>query len=451
MINIKNILNRGAASVMSDRDIILNEYNEFSGSSQRSWMLVGSRYYSGDNDISGSSSEGSKLAHPFMKTLVDEKISYLLSKPYSLTSDNDKFLEAVKTSLGKHFGYLLSRIGYESSNKGIAWVQPYIDNGGKFRLRLVPAEQCCPIWTDNSHSELSAMLCTYNVVTYEGRTRKDKTCIEYWTPTGLELYEVRDGKLFEDIEAYARYGVEGGVVGHYVKNGQQMSWGAVPFVAFKNNMNELPDIKFVKSLIDSYDASRSEVAAFLADVRNLIYVLRGYGGTDLAEFMRDLKRYRAIKIDDPSDGGVDTINPQMDISAAAQHYERLSEDIERFAQGLPKDIEKLGSNPSGVALKFFYSPLDLKCAAMESEFRFGFESLMYFVKVYLNESGKGNYADSDIDIVFNKDIMINELNTIEALEKSAGMLSKKTLLSQHPWVSDVEKEMELLNEEKTSI
>jgi len=167
--------------------------------------------------------------------------------------------------------------------------------------------------------------------------------------------------------------------------------------------------------------------------------------------MSDLKRYRAVKIDDPADGGVDTLNPSMDIAAAAAHYERLDADIEKFAQALPKNTERLGNDPSGVALRFHYSGLDLKANALETEFKFGIESLMYFVKVYLSEAGKGNYADADIDIVFNKDIMINELNTIEALGKSKDMLSRKTLLSQHPWVSDVEKEMELLNEEKSSI
>lgn len=449
-INLKDIFKKGEASALSDRDLIFNSYQEFSSSEARGWMLTGARYYGGANDITTGLSEGEKLSHPYMKPTVDEKVSYLLSKPYSLTSDNDKFLESAKAALGKRFGYTLTRLGYEASNKGIGWLQAYIDPQGALKFLVIPAEQCIPVWKDNAHEELESMIRSYEVVTYEGKKKKIVTKIEYWTPNTVEHYEIHEGKLVEDIGYRIRNNIEGEDC-HYTVNGEKRYWGRVPFVAFKNNANEVPDLKFIKSLIDSYDSSRSEVANFIDDVRNLVYVLKGYGGTDLREFMSDLKKFRAVKIDDPQDGGVDVINPSMDISAAAIHYERLDSDIEKFSQALPKSIEKLGSSPSGVALKFHYSGLDLKATALETEFKFGFESLMYFVKLYLAEAGKGNFGDADLDIVFNRDVAINEGATIDAIEKSATMLSKKTLLSQHPWIHDVEAELEQIEKEKVVI
>ena len=69
-------------------------------------------------------------------------------------------------------------------------------------------------------------------------------------------------------------------------------------------------------------------------------------------------------IDDAEDGGVDTLTPQMDITALREHYEQLNRDIVESGQSVNKDLDKFGSAPSGVALKFMYSSLDLKCNLM---------------------------------------------------------------------------------------
>ena len=89
----------------------------------------------------------------------------------------------------------------------------------------------------------------------------------------------------------------------------------------------MPDIKFVKSLIDGYDLGRSEAANYMDEVKNLIFVLKGYGGQNLSAFIKQLNEDRAILIDDAEDGGVDTLTPQMDITALREHYEQLNRDI----------------------------------------------------------------------------------------------------------------------------
>ena len=90
-----------------------------------------------------------------------------------------------------------------------------------------------------------------------------------------------------------------------------MAWGKVPFICFKNNWIETPDICFVKSLIDNYDKSRSDVANYIEEVKNIIFVLKGYGGEDITEFVRGLNEDRAIPVDDPKDGGVDILTPGL--------------------------------------------------------------------------------------------------------------------------------------------
>lgn len=224
----------------------------------------------------------------------------------------------------------------------------------------------------------------------------------------------------------------------------------MPFIAFKNNRIEKPDIKFVKSLIDGYDLGRSEAANYVEEVKNLIYVLKGYGGENVSEFMRTLNDDRAIVIDDPEEGGVDTLTPQMDITALREHYEQLKRDIVECGQSVNKDPDKFGNAPSGVSLRFMYSDLDLKCNLMETEFKYGFEQLLYFVDTYLSLTGQGNFEKIEVDIVFNRDMAINESEMIQNCNNSKGTVSDETILAHHPYVSDIEEEKKRLNEQKAN-
>ena len=61
------------------------------------------------------------------------------------------------------------------------------------------------------------------------------------------------------------------------------------------------------------------------------------------------------------------------------HYEQLKRDIIEDGQGINHDLDKFGSAPSGVALKFMYAGLDLKCNGIEAEFKLAFEQLLYFI------------------------------------------------------------------------
>lgn len=468
-MGIKDIWNKirkgvkaGVMAVQENNSLTDNKVvaliNDFNSSKKRQLMTVGQKYYEVDNDIlkrkitkkvKGAEVEetykaNNKLAHSKYKNMVDEKVAYLLSRDYSLSCDNEEYVKKVKDVLGKHFQYQLSGLGYEASNKGIAWLQAYVDLEGNFKTMIIPSEQCIPVWRDNSHTELESMIRVYETVTWEYDKKKTITNVEVWTTEGVSYYRL-EGKLL--IADYDKNNDNNGPVAHYKKGEEWYSWGRVPFIAFKNNRIELPDIKFVKSLLDAYDLSRSEAANYVEEVKNLIFILKGYGGEDISEFMRVLNEDRAIPIDDPKEGGVDALTPQMDITALREHYEQLKRDLIEDGQSINKDLDKFGSAPSGVALKFMYSGLDLKCNALETEFKMGFENLLYFINIYLSESSLGTYKNVDLDILFNRDMEINESEVIDNCQKSKGTISDKTIIANHPWVKDVEAEEKALEEQ----
>lgn len=456
MFDIKRFL-KNDIDMMSTEEILYNEIQEFNSSDKRSWMITGDKYYKVKNDIENRvlkryTEEGwieeknkpnNKLAHGFVKNLIDEKIGYLLTNEYTLQCDNEGYIEKVKDILGKYFQYKLTRLGYEASNKGIAWLQVYIDEEGKFGTMLIPSEQCVPLWKDNTHTELDGMIRFYIQTVYEGKDKKKITRVEYYTENEVYFYVLDGEHLIPDIEQH-----EGGPILHYRKGEEGRSWGKVPFIAWKNNHIEFPDIRFIKSLVDNYDFSRSEVANFIENTKNLVYILKGYGGQDLVQFINELNLYGAISIDDPINGGVDALNPTIDIQAAKEHFEQLKRDINEFGQGVPKDLDKFGNSPSGISLKFLYSGLDLKCNHLEVEFKRAFEQLLYFVNIYLAEAGQGSYENEEVDIIFNRNIQVNESEAIDNAIKSKTIISDETVIANHPWVNDVETELRKLEKEK---
>ena len=408
-MKVKEIFNRirkgvkaGMAAVTESNTLtdgrVIYLIENFMSSKKRKLMMEGERYYQVDNDImdrkitkkvNGHEEEetwkaNNKLAHGKYKTQVDEKVAYLLTKPVTFkteTGENEEiYSKKIKDVLGKRFQYQLTQLGYEASNKGVGWLQVYVDENGDFKTMLIPSEQCIPYWKDRSHTELEAMIRVYDTTVWQYNQEKVVQNVEVWKADSVAYYRLEGSLLIYD---YEKSEDAGGPIAHYKQGNEWKVWGKVPFIPFKNNQIELPDIKFVKSLIDGYDIGRSEAANYVEEVKNLIFVLKGYGGQDLSEFMKSINEDRAIPIDDPEDGGVDTITPQMDITALREHYEQLNRDIVESGQSVNKDLDKFGSAPSGVALKFMYSGLDLKCNLLEAEFKNGFEMLMYFVDVYL--------------------------------------------------------------------
>lgn len=416
------------------------------------WMKTGDKYYQVDNDILDVKAKtgdddyraDNRLAHDEYKNQVDEKVSYLLSKPYSLVCEDEDYKKRFADILGDDFQYKLTRLGYESSNKGIAWLHPYISSTGELKFMVVPSEQCIPVWKDIEHTELDCMIRRCFVDIWQGNMRKTVTEVEVWTATDVKYYR-RD----KDILIYSptrNYDENGGIVNHYYVNDQWTSWGAVPFIPFKNNFKELPDIKFIKTIIDNYDSSRSKAANYVEDVTNYLIAVYGYNPDEATKLKRNIKEHGMMFFDEKDDDGAEILTPSTDINAIKEHWQQLKKDIIEGGQSVSKDPEKLANAPSGIALQMMYSSLDLKTSIMAQEFNKGIAMLRYFVNTFMDIKHIGS-SDQKIKIVFNIDMKTDETETIQNCATSRGVVSDKTILANHPWVEDAEKELEELKKQ----
>ncbi|OPA76972.1 phage portal protein [Paenibacillus selenitireducens] len=460
MQEISRILQNGAASAMNLEQIIQTEISEWKTSEKRKLMLVGARYYRNRTDIMDrertaigengvkeivGNLANNKLVNAFVRKLVDQKVGYLLSKPLSIQTDNPTYQAELTAFFDKSMLRMLQNIGKESINKGIAWLHVYYDTNGQLSFKRIPSEQIIPLWKDEAHSELDAVIRMYEVEVYEGIRRTIVNKVEWWDTNGVRRYTTQGG-LTPDIEA----GDEGSHFGVNVNGKEQgLNWDRVPFIAFKYNEEEQPLVEIIKSLVDDYDNKKSDNANNLEDLPNSIYVVKGFGGSEAGEIRKNLSTFRIVKIDDTdSNSGVDTISLTIDTEAFKTHMSMNRKDIYEFGRGVDTQSDKLGGDKSGVALRFLYADLDMDANIIETEFQAALEQLRWFLDVHIANTGSGDYSNDSVDFIFNRDIVINETEAVDNADKSKGVISDETIVANHPWVTDAKEEMNRLSKQR---
>lgn len=338
---------------------------------------------------------------------------------------------------------LLKNIGKEAISKGKAWLHVYYDENGELSFKKIPSEEVIPLWRDAAHTELDAIIRVYELEVYEGTVSKMETKVEFWDMSGVRRYVLSEEGLIPDVEM-------GDSGSHFtvVIDGQEQgyNWERVPFVCFKYNDEEQPLVRIIKSLVDDYDAKTSDHANNLEDLPNSIYVVKNYDGQDLGEFRRNMSVYRAVKVTD--EGGVETLSLEINVEAFRAYIEQLRKDIYEFGRGVDTQSEKFGNSPSGIALRFLYADLDMDANIIETEFQASLEQLLWFVDRHIANTTGLDFSDEPVEFIFNRDILINETDTINNVKNSVGILSEETILVNHPWVTDVQAELERIRRER---
>ena len=289
----------------------------------------------------------------------------------------------------------------------------------------------------------------YDQVIYIGTRKHTITHAELWWTGGVKYFKTDAfaGTIAGDFIVDTEHGDETNdyTEPHFTVGNKAYNWDTVPIVWLKYNEEELPLCYFIKDLIDDINWQTSVTADVLRDVAKFIYILKNYGGQDLGEFIKDLKEHMAIKV--TTDGGVDKLQADLNIDAVMAFLDKQRRDVYDFAAAVDTKDPDLG-NASGTAINFRYMDLSSDCDSLATELKDTFQRLKLFIDVYLQIAGKGDFSKETFDIVFNMDLPVNETDVIQNAVASESLLSKRTILQNHPWVTDADEEMERIDAEK---
>lgn len=451
---------------MSDKGFLEQEIAKWKNSPQRIMQIKGFLYYDNEHDILKRKrtmiGEGGKLEvvenlpnnriidNQYAK-LVNQKANYLFGQPFALDCGNDRYTELLKKVFNKRFMKTLKNSGKAAYNGGIAWLYPYYNEQGEFSFGLFPAYEVLPFWKDSEHTLLDFAVRLYLVIGYEGTTPTVIEKVEVYDLDGVHRFILDGGTLIPDIVNEENPDSPHVTMIDSSGNVTGFNWAKVPLIPLKANENETPLLKKVKSLQDGINVMLSDFENNMQeDARNTILVIKNYDGENLADFRRNLATFGAVKVryDGDTKGGVET----LEIMVNADNYKAIIEIFKKslIENGMGYDAkdDRLSGNPNQMNIQSMYSDIDIDANDTETEYQAAFEDILWFVDAHLANTGQGDYEHEDVNIIFNRDILINETEAITNCVSSMAVLSLETVVSQHPWVDDPQVELERLEKQK---
>ncbi len=222
--------------------------------------------------------------------------------------------------------------------------------------------------------------------------------------------------------------------------------GDIPMIEYRNNEEEQGDFEQLISLIDAYNVLMSDrvndkeqfVESFLF-LKNIEIdskqakklreerVLMGYDGNSSAQYLSK-------------------VMSEADIKVLADD---LKQDIHRFAMVPDLSDQQFGTNLSGVAIKYKLMCFEQQIRNKERYFAKALKKRFELYVNYYSLKGSMQYVPVHcIDVVFTRNMPVNELEVSQMIQNLSGIATSETLLSQLSFVSDPEEEAALAKKER---
>ena len=228
--------------------------------------------------------------------------------------------------------------------------------------------------------------------------------------------------------------------------------GEVPIIAYQNNKLGIGDYELQIPLIDAYNALMSDRITDKEQFIDAILALYGFmlGDEDSKDAdgktaAQRLKEDRLLEM--PADTKAEYITRTFDESGVEILRKAIEQDIHKFSHIPCMTDEAFGGNVSGVAMEFKLLGMENITKIKTRYYRKGLRKRLRIFANFL--SVKGMQIDiSGITPTFTRALPKNLLEISQIVANLWGKVSRKTLLSQVPFVDDPEEELKAVEEEE---
>lgn len=182
------------------------------------------------------------------------------------------------------------------------------------------------------------------------------------------------------------------------------SLGYIPFFRLDNGRKGFSGLKPIKALIDDYDLMACSLSNNLQDFTDAIYVVSGFQGQNLDEFMQNVKAKKHVGVSE--NGSLDIKTVDIPYQARQAKLELDEKNIYRFGMGF--NSAQIGDgNITNIVIKSRYALLDLKCNKLEIRLKQFFRRLLKIVLDEINQENNTDYRMNDVYFKFEREVMTN--------------------------------------------
>lgn len=398
------------------------------------------RYYEGKHKILDEEDRENRLVCNHAKDITDTASSYFIGNPVTYKSDQDinALMDALELAGADETD---GDNGLDLSIYGRAYEYIYTgEEDADLVMKNLPPESTFMVFDDTI--EQRELFGVYYYVWKDDSDKESKTFIAtVLTKNYKYVLNIQDASGPQKLTEEARP--------HHV--------GEVPLIEYRNNKLAIGDYELQIPLIDAYNALMSDRVTDKEQFIDSILALYGsllsdedaeetgdHKGGEKA--MKHLKKEKLLEL--PADAKAEYLTRTFDESGVEILKKALEQDIHKFSHIPCMTDESFGGNVSGVAMEF-------KLLGMENitkiKTRYYKKGLRKRLRIFCNFLALHQvYVDpSGITPVFTRAMPKNLLEISQIVSNLWGKVSRKTLLSQIPFVDDVDEELKAVEEEET--
>lgn len=385
-------------------------------------------YYDGKQAIlnksyNDESKPCSRVVTNYCQDIADAYCGYLASPSYiSYKSEND--ITAIMDVLRyndyqtEDSEFLLDALKY-----GIAYELMYIDEAAQVRFRLINPTSAFAIFDDSLTGDL-----LYFVRMYKAND---------WDES--DLYKV---DVYSDIS-----------IKHYTMAGANGSLNFVDevphyFSQCPANVLALPDEKPVfECILSLQDAANEILSDEIDDYSAFCDAYLSLIGADIdAEDVASMKENRVLVL--PEGAAANWLTKNSSDAQVENILKRIHDNIYRIAKCPDFSSETfVGGVSSGIAIRYRLTGMETRaaaiCAKMKKALQRRIEIITGIASLKLGEE-----VFRDIEINFKRNIPEDNTSIVNLVNALKGTVSDATLLSQIPFVADVQKELDAIKKQK---
>ena len=400
----------------------LNKFNTEVRPSLQKW----SNYYKGNHAINGKtykdpSKECNHIITNYCKIIADTYTGYICGKPITYSSNDDikDVQEAINynDSAAEDTAFCLNALVH-----GVGYELYWLDRFAQVRYAQVNPLNAFAIYSNTLDCDL-----LYFVRLYEADCLEDNE--EYY----LELYSA------SSIKTYKIKGLSG--TPQFIKE-EPHYFGDVPVSVFVINDNEENIFNSVISLNDAYnELQSSEIDDFQAWVDAYLC----FEGVDAdSNDVGSMKEQRVLLL--PEGAKATWLTKNANDTQIVNILENIKKNIFKVT-ACPDMADENFLAQSGTALAYKLVGFENVASGIVTRFKKAIQRRIEMICNVLNIKAT-DAVWRDININFTRNLPINITETIQLVNSLKGTVSDKTLLAQLPFISDIEEELEALEEQK---
>lgn len=362
----------------------------------------------------------------YCKNIVDSYCGYLAT-PGHISYRSDADIEDIMDILryndfqAQDAELLLCALTY-----GVANELMYLDAKSQTRFKMIDPTQSFGVYDDSLTGDLMYFVRFYKLNEWD--TESDTYAVDVYTDTMKRSYHMK------------------GLGGELTPIGEEPHY----FAQCPANIFHLPDEKSIFDCIIGLQDSANELLSAEIDdysaFADAFLVLQGMDAEN--DDIQSMKQNRVLIV--PEGANASWLTKNASDAQVENILKRIHESIYRIAQCPDFSSESfVGGVSSGIAIQYRLTGMETRAGKIEAEMK---KALQRRIEIICGIASLklGEDVFRDIQIEFKRNIPEDINATVQLVNALKGTVSDATLLSQLDFVSDVNAELEALQEQKAA-